>query len=128
MDEIWKGIRDLAAVWALDLGDVRESAAVWLDGEYLGTVFKKPYSLVLTPEQAARGGELVVRVSNSCENRISYMDRSGIKWKIFYNANIAPRGGSRGPDGFFSAAKWPVEDSGLLGPVTLTPQKAIDDM
>ena len=117
-----------AAAWALDLGDVRESAAVWLDGKYVGTVFEKPYSLVLTPAQVTQGGELVVRVSNSCENRISYMDRSGIKWKIFYNANVAPRFGSRGPDGFFTAAGWSIEDSGLLGPVTLTPLKPVGDM
>ena len=104
---------------------MRESAAVWLDGKYLGTVFKKPYVLTLTSEQVARGGELTVRVSGSSENRISYMDRSGIKWRIFYNANIAPRGASRGPDGYFSAAGWAVEDSGLLGPVTLTPLRTL---
>jgi hypothetical protein len=103
---------------------VRESAALWLDGEYLGTVFKKPYSVTLTPEQAARGGELRVRVSSSMENRIADMDRRGEVWRIFYNANIAARTReSRGADGFFSAAGWGVEDSGLLGPVTLTPLK-----
>ncbi len=113
--------------WALDLGDVRESAAVWLDGEYLGTVFKKPYSVILTPEQAAGGGELRVRVSSSMENRIADMDRRGEVWRIFYNANIAARTReSRGEDGFFSAAGWGVEDSGLLGPVTLTPLKAVE--
>ncbi len=119
--------RDEAAAWQLDLGDVRESAALWLDGEYLGTVFKKPYSVTLTPEQAARGGELRVRVSSSMENRIADMDRRGEVWRIFYNANIAARTReSRGADGFFSAAGWGVEDSGLLGPVTLTPLKTVE--
>lgn len=118
---------EAAEAWSLDLGDVRESAAVWLDGEYLGTVFKKPYSVILTPEQAAAGGELRVRVSGSMENRIADMDRRGEVWRIFYNANIAARTReSRGEDGFFSAAGWGMEDSGLLGPVTLTPLKAVE--
>lgn len=108
--------------WVLDLGDVRESAAVWLNGKYLTTLFKKPFAVTLTPEQAAAGGKLEVRVSSSCENRIAYMDRNDIKWRIFYNANIAARTReSRGADGYFSAAKWGVEDSGLLGPLTLAP-------
>ena len=113
-----------AEAYSLDLGEVCESAAVYLDGEYLTTLLEKPFSVVLTAEQAARGGELKVVVSNLMENRISWMDRSGIPWRIFYNANIAPRGPSRGPDGYFSAARWDIEPSGLLGPVTLTPLAA----
>ena len=112
----------VADAWALDLGDVRESAAVWLDGEYLGTLFKAPWTVQLTQEQAARGGELVVRVSNLATNRIIDMDRKGTPWKILYNANIQPRLPiSRGPDGSFTAARWQLRDSGLLGPVTLVP-------
>ena len=112
-----------ADAWALDLGDVRESAALWLDGEPLGTLFKAPWTVVLTPEQAARGGELTIRVSNLATNRISDMDRRGEPWKIFYNANIQPRIPiSRGPEGF-SAARWELRESGLMGPVTLTALK-----
>ena len=108
--------------WQLDLGDVRESAAVWLDGEYLGTVFKKPYAVTLTADQVSKGGELTVRVSSSMENRIRYMDRAGIPWRIFYNANIQARlPQDRGEDGFFTARGWEVQPSGLLGPVVLRP-------
>lgn len=116
-----------AEAWALDLGDVRESASVWLDGKCLGTLFEAPWTVLLTQEQAARGGELTVRVSNLATNRISDMDRKGQPWKIFYNANIQPRlPVSRAADGSFTAAKWPLRDSGLLGPVTLTPLKAAE--
>lgn len=111
-----------AVAYRLDLGEVCNSAAVYLDGEYLGTVFKTPYSVVLDKEKAARGGELKVVVSNSMENRIAWMDRNEMPWRIFYNANIAARSPmSRGADGFFSAVRWPVQPSGLIGPVTLTP-------
>ena len=111
-----------SVAYSLDLGEVCNSAAVYLDGQYLGTVFKSPYAVVLDKETAARGGELKVVVSNSMENRISWMDRNEMPWRIFYNANIAARTPmSRGADGFFSAAGWPVQPSGLIGPVTLTP-------
>ena len=41
---------------------------------------------------------------------------------LFYNVNFPARlPENRGPDGLFSAAKWEALESGLLGPVTLTP-------
>lgn len=116
-----------AESWKLDLGEVKESAAVYFNGEYVGSLFKKPFSVTLSKEQVAKGGELVVRVSNSMENRISYMDKNEMPWRILYNANIAGRTAeSRGPDGMFSALKWGVADSGLIGPVSLTPLRAIE--
>ena len=116
-----------AEAWSLDLGDVRESAAVYFDGEYVGTVFKKPYSVRLSKEQLAKGGKLCVRVSSSMENRIRYMDRNKMVWRNLYNANIAARTAqSRGADGFFSAERWEVEDCGLLGPVTLSALKTAE--
>ena len=112
-----------ADAYSLDLGEVCESAAVYLNGEYLTTLFKKPFAVVLSKEQAAKGGELKVVVSNLMENRISWMDRNEMPWRIFYNANIAARTNSRGADGYFSAAMWDIEPSGLIGPVTVTPLK-----
>jgi len=114
-----------AAAWELDLGDVRESASVWFDGTYIGTLFEKPWAVRLTQEQVRRGGELVIKVSNLMANRIIDMDRRGEHWQILYNANISPRLPiSRGPDGGFSAARWDIRESGLMGPVTLAPLKA----
>ena len=115
-----------AEVWKLDLGDIRETASVWLDGECLGTLFKQPFAVTLSREQVQAGGRLTVKVSNSMENRIAWMDRNGKPWKIFYNANMQARlPQDRGADGYFTAAGWDTVDSGLLGPVTLTPMKAI---
>jgi hypothetical protein len=69
---------------------------------------------------------LEVAVSNLLANRMADMDRRGEPYKIFYNINFpARRGNNRGSDGLFSAAKWPPRDSGLMGPVTLTPLTAL---
>ena len=61
-------------------------------------------------------------VTNLMANRIAALERSGVPWKTFYNVNFPARlPENRGPDGLFSAAKWEPLDSGLLGPVVITP-------
>jgi len=63
-----------------------------------------------------------VSVTNLSANRIRDLDRRGVPWKKFYNVNFPARfPENRGSDGLFSAAKWEPLESGLLGPVTLTP-------
>ena len=43
-------------------------------------------------------------------------------WKKFYNVNMPARlPENRGADGLFTRRDWEPLDSGLLGPVTLTP-------
>ena len=55
-------------------------------------------------------------------NRSAALDRAGVHWRKFSNGNFPARlAQSRGPDGLFSAATWDPLDSGLVGPVTLTP-------
>jgi hypothetical protein len=52
-------------------------------------------------------------------NRIAYMDRNNLPWKIFYNVNMPARKKENARDGIFSAADWPPVHSGLKGPVVL---------
>ncbi len=62
------------------------------------------------------------RATNLPGKRIADLDRRGVAWKKFYNVNMPARlPQNRGPDGLFTAAKWEPLDSGLIGPVTLTP-------
>ena len=119
-----KAMETDADAFLLDLGKVCESAAVFLDGEYLGTVLKAPYSLTVPAEKIARGGKLCVRVSNLAGNRIAELDRKGVNWKYMYNANLQGRlPQNKDRNGIFTAANWDVADSGLLGPVSLTALK-----
>ncbi|MCC8019123.1 MAG: glycoside hydrolase family 2 protein [Rikenellaceae bacterium] len=109
-------------VWLLDLGTVNESASVWIDGNYIGTVINAPYSLHIPAGAAAPGARLTVRVSNLMANRIADMDKRGERWQIFYNTNInSRRPENRDAQGDFTAAGWQFRASGLAGPVTLTP-------
>jgi len=108
--------------WQLDLGQVAESARVRLNGRDLATLIAPPYRVVVDSAQFNATNTLEVSVTNLSANRIRDLDRRGVPWKKFYNVNFPARFPENlGSDGLFSAAKWEPLESGLLGPVTLTP-------
>jgi hypothetical protein len=106
--------------WLLDLGDVRETARVRLNGKEVGSVWSLPMQIRVG--EFLRPGRNVIEldVTNLAANRIRDMDRRKVDWKImreinFVNINYKP----------FDASGWDIMPSGLLGPVTLTPLKAV---
>ncbi len=114
-----------ARQWALDLGRVAESARVRLNGQELATLIAPPYRIVVDASQLRPTNTLEVLVTNLSANRVRDLDLRGVPWKTFYNVNFPARfPENRGPDGLFSAAHWDPLESGLLGPVTLTPLAA----
>jgi len=111
-----------ADAWLLDLGQVCESARVLLNGDSLATLIGPIYQVVIPTSQLKEHNILTVEVSNSMANRIAYMDRQGLPYRIFYNTNMPARlPQNRGKDGLFTAVNWSPQPSGLLGPVTYTP-------
>ena len=99
----------------LDLGRVCQSARVTLNGKDYGTLITPPFRVVVDNLKPT-GNRLEVEVTNVSANRIRDLDRRRVLWKYFYdinfvNINYRP----------FDASNWPLTDSGLLGPVTLTP-------
>jgi hypothetical protein len=111
-----------AVAWQLDLGAVRESARVTLNGRELGTLIGPAFDVTIDRAQLTADNVLVVEVANLMANRMAALDKAGAGWKKFYNVNFpAKLPQNRGADGLFSAAGWEPLDSGLLGPVTLTP-------
>ncbi len=108
----------------LDLGKVCESAAIFLNGKYIGTTVGPLHQLVVDNSLLQRNNELEIRVSNLMANRMADLDKRSVNYKKFYNINFAARKRENtGPDGIFTAANWKPADSGLIGPVTLTPLK-----
>jgi hypothetical protein len=109
-----------ADAWLLDLGDVRESARVRLNGRSVATAWSLPFEVRL--DDALRPGRnvLEIEVTNVAANRIRDMDRRGVPWKImreinFVNIRYQP----------FDASSWPLELSGLLGPIELVPMRRV---
>jgi hypothetical protein len=111
-----------ARAWRLDLGQIRDSARVRLNGHDLGTLIGPGFRLTVDEALLAERNALEVDVTNQMANRIADLDRRQVPWKKFYNVNFPARlPENRGPDGLFSAARWEPLESGLLGPVTLQP-------
>jgi hypothetical protein len=111
------------AAWLLDLGRVHDSARVTLNGRELATLIGPTFRLTFDHDQLAPANVLEIHVSNLMANRIAALDKAGVHWRKFYNVNFPARfPANRGPDGLFTARAWDPLDSGLIGPVMLTPQ------
>ena len=102
-----------SAGWSLQLGHVAESARVRLNGRDLGTVFAPPFRIAL-PALKRTDNVLEVEVTNTSANRVRDLDVRKVPWKIFHDINIV--GVDYKP---LDASRWPLRDSGLLGPVGL---------
>jgi hypothetical protein len=103
--------------WNLNLGDVRESAKVWLNDVFIGTAWSVPYQLNIGKLKKGKN-VLKVQVTNLGANRVRDMELRGEEWKIFYEINMVDKDYKK-----FDATKWNPTPSGLLGPVTITPLK-----
>ncbi|MCC9135581.1 glycosyl hydrolase [Pontibacter silvestris] len=115
-----------AEAWLLDLGRVEESARVVLNGVALDTLIGPAYQVTVPQSLLKRKNVLEVYVSNAMANRVAYLDRNNITWQKFYNINMSARlPENRDKNGVFTASKWQPKNSGLIGPVTFTPVKAI---
>ena len=117
--------KERAEAWRLDLGKVCESATVILNGKDLGSLIGPDFQMILGKKQLRKKNSLEIKVSNLMANRISYMDRNNIPWKRFYNINFAAKFRQNTKDGIFDASSWQPRESGLIGPVTITPLKAV---
>ena len=100
----------------IDLGDVRQSAHVVLNGIDLGKAILPPFRL-LVPAGVLRdkGNVLEVEVTSVAANRLRQMDKDGVKWRIFNDINFVyyPI-----KECNVDASHWPLTVNGLLGPVT----------
>lgn len=82
-----KDLKD-AAGWKIDLGDVRESARVYINGQYIGCAWSVPY--VLDCKNTLKKGKNTIRieVTNLPANRIADLDRKGVKWRKMEEINV----------------------------------------
>jgi len=101
--------------WLLDLGDVRESARVRLNGRDVATAWSLPFRVRLGALQP-RGNVLQIEVTNLPANRVRDLDRRKAEWKIMKDINLASLRYKQ-----FDASGWELSPSGLLGPVSLVP-------
>jgi hypothetical protein len=113
--------------WLLDLERVCESARVSVNGRAAGTLFCEPFRVAVGEYLRPGKNTLSIEVTNLAANRVHDLDRRKVNWKYFYDANLASHPDSR-QRGVLDASNWPLRDSGLLGPVTLTPVKHLSPL
>lgn len=102
--------------WMLDLGDVRESARVRINGEEIATLWAVPYRCPIA-KYLKKGNNLIeIDVTNLPANRISELDRQNIPWRKFKEINLVDLNYKATGYGH-----WETMPSGLLGNVKIFP-------
>ena len=79
---------DPTGAWLLDLGDVRESARVFINGQFIGCAWSVPYVLDTRGTLHVGDNELRIEVTNLPANRIADLDRRGVKWRKMEEINV----------------------------------------
>lgn len=74
--------------WAIDLGDVRESARVYINGRFIGCAWAAPFILNTNGTLRKGKNEIRIEVTNLPANRIADMDRRGIPWRKMKEINV----------------------------------------
>jgi hypothetical protein len=102
--------------WLLDLGDVRETARVFVNGHEADLIWSLPVHSKIGHLLKPGTNTLTLEITNLAANRIRDLDRRKVEWKKFHEINFVnifyqP----------FDASNWPLQPSGLLGPVQLVP-------
>ena len=105
---------DPKGAWMIDLGDVRESARVYINGQFIGCAWSVPF--VLDCKQALKVGmnELRIEVTNLPANRIADLDRRGIPWRKMEEINVVDINYKK-----TTYDQWAPVPSGLNSEVTL---------
>lgn len=112
--------------WILDLGTVKESAEVFVNGKSIGTLIGPVYQIHLRSADLKDENLLEIQVSNLMANRIADLDKRNVFWKKFYNVNFPARKAENRKNGLFDASGWEPRESGLMGPIVLISKSSLE--
>ena len=103
--------------WMIDLGDVRESARVYINGQFIGCAWAVPF--ILDCRNTLRKGRntLRIEVTNLPANRIADMDRRHIPWRKMKEINVVDINYKK-----TTYDQWSPVPSGLNSTVRLIPK------
>ena len=74
--------------WILDLGDLRESARIRINGKEAGTVWAAPFRLKVGKYLQPGKNLIEIEVTNLPANRIAELDRQNVPWRKFKEINF----------------------------------------
>ena len=102
--------------WQIDLGDVRESARVYINDKFVGCAWAVPFILDCGDVLKKGKNELRIEVTNLPANRISDLDRKQVPWRKMKEINIVDINYKK-----TTYADWAPVPSGLNSAVRLIP-------
>ena len=100
--------------WMIDLGDVRESARVYINGQFVGCAWAVPFVLDCRNTLKKGNNEIRIEVTNLPANRIAELDRQGVKWRKMEEINVVDINYKK-----TTYAEWEPMKSGLNSEVKL---------
>jgi hypothetical protein len=106
-----------ADAWLLQIKDLRESAKIWLNGNYIGSIWANPFEIQL-PNMKQGQHSLKIQVSNLGANRIRAKELRGEEWKNFYEINMVNKDYQA-----FDATLWEPTPSGIINTPKIIPLK-----
>jgi len=106
--------KDVGKSMMLNLGDVRETAEVKINGISIGLLWCFPFQTIIPRGVLQARNTIEITVTNLSFNRIIDLDKKGVKWKNFHEINFV----NIRYEKYDASNKEPVT-SGLLGPVTV---------
>ncbi|GGE46716.1 glycosyl hydrolase family 2 [Pedobacter psychrotolerans] len=105
-----------AKEYVLSLGQVDESAKVWVNGKEVGILWSIPFEARIGQYLKPGDNTIKIEVVNLMANRIRDMDIRKIPWRNYHEINFVNIDYKP-----FDASNWSVMPSGLIGPVLITP-------
>jgi len=105
-----------AKEYVLSLGQVDESAKVWVNGKEIGILWSIPFEARIGKYLKSGDNVIKIEVVNLMANRIRDMDIKKISWRNYHEINFVNIDYKP-----FDASNWSVMPSGLIGPVLITP-------
>ncbi len=106
--------KKISGEYLLDLGKVRESARVRVNGKDAGILWSIPFTTKIGHLLKPGTNTIEIEVANLMANRIRQMDQQKVVWRNYHEINFVNIDYKP-----FDAANWKPMPSGLLGPVTI---------
>ena len=100
----------------IDLGDVRETARIKINGTEIGLLWCIPYKTSIPKDILKKRNKIEIEVTNLSFNQVIELDRKGVQWKNFHEINFV----NIKYEPYDASDKEPVK-SGLLSEIKLFP-------
>lgn len=102
----------------IDLGDVRETARITVNGKEIGLLWCIPYSAIIPSYILTKSNRIEIEVTNLSFNRVKALEKEGTQWKNYYHTPFMDIKGNP-----YDISDKEFVSSGLLDCVKLIPLK-----